>query len=336
MSPESTPAFPEPLEHLGGSGVTFLPRLRFHPAAPAVPLPAPSAALACVRTVLPAPAWQAAAEAHAARLHPVLAPYLERRARGAKEPVLDFLFEYYRFRPSRLLRWSPGLGTALAGDADAFLRSAAFVRTEQGIALDPARFPAHRWASVRWIRGVLAGTAERAPFLGCHGMHEWAMVYRTEAPRHPYPLRLALEALAAVVEARSVACTHFDAYRFFTSGARPLNRLRPTRATMPAMEQPGCLHTNMDLYRWAYKLYPWIPSALLADAFLLARRIREVDMRASPYDLRGLGLAPIPIETPEGRRAYRAHQQRFAREAAPLRQRLLTLVDALLAHVPDG
>jgi hypothetical protein len=132
-------------------------------------------------------------------------------------------------------------------------------------------------------------------------------------------------------------CTHFDAFRFFTPEARPLNRIQPSFEAMPELEQPGCLHTNMDLYRWAFKLYPWVPGALIADAFLLAVRIREVDMRASPYDLRGLGYAPICIETPEGRREYRAYQQQFAEASAPLRARLLDRCEDLLAHVasPD-
>ena len=80
--------------------------------------------------------------------------------------------------------------------------------------------------------------------------------------------------------------------------ARPLNRLQPTRETVPALEQRGCLHANMDLYKWAFKLAPLTPAELTADCFELARDIREVDMRASPYDLRSLGYGPIAIETP--------------------------------------
>ena len=289
-----------------------------------------------IHTTLAEKEWRAAACAHEARLQPVLGPYLEARGRGAKNPVLDFLFEYYRFRPARLLRWTPGLGTALAGDAVPFLDLPGFAETPAGIALDPSLFPPRRQASVRWIREVLAGTETRLPFLGCSGMHEWAMVYRTDAVRHAeVPLRLPPETVAAVVEAQPVVCTHFDAFRFFTPEARPHNRHQPTREAMPALEQPGCLHTNMDLYRWAYKLDPWVPSRLVADAFLLACRIREVDMRASPYDLRAAGLEPIAIETPEGRRAYRQHQQRFAEDAAPLRARLRKVYDALIACFPD-
>lgn len=283
-------------------------------------------------TTLSEAAWTAAQQAHEARLRPILDPYLDARSRGAKNPVLDFLFEYYAFRPSHLLRWSPGLGIALAGAAAAFLEQPEFVETDLGIGLDPMHFPERRKPGIRWIREVLAATQNRAPFFGCHGMHEWAMVYHAEAVRHTQvPLRLSADEIAAVVEARPVFCTHFDAFRFFTPEARPLNHHQPTRFTMPALEQPGCLHTNMDLYKWASKLYPWLPGNLLADTFLLACRIREVDMRASPYDLREAGLEPIPIEKPAGRRQYQRYQEQFMAEAAPLRARLLAGYDALLA-----
>lgn len=58
--------------------------------------------------------------------------------------------------------------------------------------------------------------------------------------------------------------------------------------------------------------------------------VREMDMRAGPYDLRELGYDPVPIETPAGRAQYAAAQARFAERAAPLRQRLIELCDILL------
>ena len=64
------------------------------------------------------------------------------------------------------------------------------------------------------------------------------------------------------------------------------------------MEQPGCLHATMDLYKWAYKLSPATPSELLADCFALAADVRELDMRASPYDLADLGLPARPRSRP--------------------------------------
>jgi hypothetical protein len=86
----------------------------------------------------------------------------------------------------------------------------------------------------------------------------------------------------------------------------------------------------MDLYKWAYKLLPAVPSDLVADAFELARDVRVLDMRASPYDLSGLGYAPVRIETPEGRAEYVAAQRAFAERGTLLRARLLAALDPLL------
>jgi hypothetical protein len=136
-------------------------------------------------------------------------------------------------------------------------------------------------------------------------------------------LRLGSGGTDSVVEALGVRCGHFDAFRFFTEDARPRNELRPTRENQRQLEQPGCLHANMDLYKWAYKLAPFVPSELIADCFELAVDIRTLDMRASPYDLTGLGYSPVPIETPEGRAEYVRAQAGFARRSAPLRERLI-------------
>jgi hypothetical protein len=89
-----------------------------------------------------------------------------------------------------------------------------------------------------------------------------------------------------------------------------------------ALDQPGCLHVNMDLYKWAYKFSPWVSSELIWDCFCLAARTREIDMRASPYDLRSQGFAPIRIETAEGRKEYEGEQRAILSAAVPLRKRL--------------
>jgi hypothetical protein len=85
----------------------------------------------------------------------------------------------------------------------------------------------------------------------------------------------------------------------------------------------------MDLYKWAYKLSPLVQSELVADAFALARDIRALDMRASPYDLAALGYEPVRVETAEGRQEYARAQRAFADRAAPLRARLIAALDRL-------
>jgi hypothetical protein len=172
----------------------------------------------------------------------------------------------------------------------------------------------------------------RPASFACFGLHEWAMVYRQphDQVRHrDYPLRLSAAETALTVEAGGVCCTHFDAFRFFTAAARPLNRYQPVRATTMQLEQRGCLHANMDLYKWAFKLAPFTPSELVADCFAFALDIREIDMRASPYDLRSLGFEPIAVETAEGRAEYERHQRRFATLGEPLRTRLIAVCDWL-------
>jgi hypothetical protein len=285
--------------------------------------------------VLDGPTWRARAAAHRERVERWTLPHRARRRRGEAHPVLDFLFTYYSHRPAQLEQWHPGLGTALR-DGDELLATPGYVRrTDGAVALDPAALPDRHRATAAFVRALLSATGSRAPRLGCFGLHEWAMVYRTAqdggTPRHAaVPLRLGAAGTDAVVESLPVHCTHHDAYRFFTPAARPRNAVAPTRADQVALEQPGCLHATMDLYKWAYKLSPATPGELLADCLALATDVRELDMRASPYDLADLGYPPVRIETPAGRAEYARAQAAFSRRAAPLRDRLIDLCDALL------
>jgi hypothetical protein len=288
--------------------------------------------------VLDEETWRARAEAHAARVEPWIRPHLERRRSGRSHPVEDFCFTYYSYSPSRLRRWHPGAGVTLAGPgARRYLSYAGYRPEADGVTADLDRL-AERQATVRFVRALLTTTASRPAQLGCFGLHEWAMVYRQrpEQVRHAaYPLRLGGAGTDEVVEAHQIRCTHFDAFRFFTTQARPRNARQLTRGDQLATEQPGCLHANMDLYRWAYKLAPFTSSELVADCFALARDIRAVDMRASPYDLRGLGYEPIRIETAAGRAEYVRAQRDFAERAAVLRDRLRTECDRLADLAPS-
>jgi hypothetical protein len=158
------------------------------------------------------------------------------------------------------------------------------------------------------------------------------MVYRSEAPRHSsLPLRLGAVGTDAVVESIPLRCSHFDAYRFFTTAAAPRNTSTLTREGQVQSEQPGCVHANMDLYKWCYKLGPLSDSDLLMDCLDLAAYARAIDMRASPYDLAGYGFEPIRIDEPAGRSEYVREQAVIAERAAPLRKALLRRCEQLLA-----
>ena len=141
------------------------------------------------------------------------------------------------------------------------------------------------------------------------------MVYRSAEFRHgAVPLRLGSAGTDAVVESMPLRCSHFDAFRFFTAEAVPRNAERLTRESQLHREQPGCLHANMDLYKWALKLGPLVESDLLLDCLELAAAARELDMRASPYDLTDYGFAPIRVEQPAGRAEYARCQGEIAHE----------------------
>ncbi len=287
--------------------------------------------------------WRTCAAAHAARVDEFVRPHLARREAREKHPVHDFLFTYYSQRPAQLRRWHPGYGVGLAGDASehAGLKGYAVTGATSGapVVTVTREHVGSQRPLLQALHRLLTATAGRAPHLGCFGMHEWAMVYRLDQDetRHAdWPLRLGVEGTDRVVESHRIACSHFDAYRFFTGPARPLNTLSPTSTDRPDFEQPGCLHAGMDLYKHAFRLSPMIASDLVADCFELARDIRVLDMRAAPYDLADLGFEPVRVETAEGKQEYAAAQRAFAERGTPLRQRLIDECRRLLEVAGPG
>ena len=288
-------------------------------------------------TVLAEPEWTDRAELHRARAERFAGPHRERATRGESHPVWDFLFTYYSLRPRQLRRWHPGFGTHLTGpSARAFLQRSGYAVTEYGVGVS-LRYVDSRIETVRFIDDLLRATASRPARLNCFGLHEWAMVYRAPDVRHgQVPLRLGPAGTDEVVESMPLRCSHFDAFRFFTDAAAPRNATPLRRADQVATEQPGCIHASMDLYKWAYKLGPLVDAALVLDCLELAADAREIDMRASPYDLTDYGFDPIAIETPAGRAEYVRAQQDVADRAAPLRAALADACDLLLQAARSG
>ncbi len=275
--------------------------------------------------------WRVAEQAHRERVSTWTDPHLERRRQGVAHPVEDFLFTYYSQRAAALLRWHPGYGVGLR-EAPEHAAQRGYV-TEAEVSAVGREHVASQGRLLRQTAILLRATADRAPNFGCFGMHEWAMLYRLPASqvRHAdWPLRLGAVGTDEVVESHRIACSHFDAYRFFTDAARPRNTLRPASEDRPDFEQPACLHAGMDLYKHAYRLSPMVPSELVADCFELARDIRALDMRASPYDFSELGYEPVPVETAHGKAQYAEAQRGFAERGAPLRRRLVDWCDRLL------
>ncbi|MDK7749725.1 3-methyladenine DNA glycosylase [Brevibacterium sp. UMB10442] len=281
--------------------------------------------------------WRELRDAHEQAVHERTASHLERRSRGEKHPVEDFLFTYYPFKPGKLATWHPGAGTAVVVETsadEAYFNRRWYTRSQHAghtvVHVDVGAWEADRGQGAAFIRQLLEATVDREASFGCFGLHEWAMVYKQTAHEHRHsqvPLRLSQEETDRVVENHRIQCSHYDAFRFFTPPARPLNTLQPTRQGMRANEQPGCLHAGMDLYKWAMKLEPIVESATVLDTFDLARAIRTLDMEASPYDVRAWGYGVVAIETAQGKAEYMRRQEEFSRQAQALRRRLITQID---------
>ena len=271
--------------------------------------------------------WSRAEVAHQHRADALSAGWRVRRQTGEAHPVEDFLFTYYPYRPSLLRRWHPGAGVALSGAADEERARYRWYRTEgDAVIVDAAELLEARASLVGFVERLMTRTAAQPAQFGCFGLHEWAMVYRVQpgGVRHEaLPLRLSSEETDRVVETNHIACTHFDAFRFFTAEARPLNTLSPSRENQEFIEHAGCLHAGMDVYKWAIKLGPILPGDVLLDSFELAGDIRRLDMQASPYDVSQFGLDPVRIETREGKSEYAARQRGFSERSNALRLRVL-------------
>lgn len=251
-------------------------------------------------------------------------------------PIYDFLFIYYRNKPSHLEVWHPGYGVGLEGATLGTPYKDSHYRLENGVAtLDPSLMndaSRHRLEmALRLCKTVRA----RPPAFGCFGMHEWAMVYCGDEEgevRHGerLPLRLSQEATDAFVRSRPIQCSHFDAFRFFSPGAKAFNRIQPSKESRLENEQCGCLHTNMDLYKLATHCMPWVGSDFLWRCFEFAVTARQLDMQASPYDCRSLGFAAVEVETPAGKLEYERRQRALSEAAKPLRDELIERLEAVL------
>jgi len=182
---------------------------------------------------------------------------------------------------------------------------------------------------------ILLATMMRAPHFGCFGLHEWAMLYSNNtateyidpSQRHQptIQLRVSQEVIDRTVEACGLSCTHFDAWRFFHLAAQPLNSNNPmTRSGQVENEQPACIHATMDLFKYAYQLYPFVSSDLLRRCLSVAVEARKIDMRASPYNVSHIEgcEAPICVETTDGKLQYVDEQKKLFEMSFPLRKEL--------------
>jgi hypothetical protein len=221
-------------------------------------------------------------------------------------------------------------------------------------------------SSFLWFQTILRNTAAAEPVLHCYNLHEWAMLYRPRGAPEPtsskyqshLPLRVTQDVINNTVERKGVYCTHLDALRFFAPAALPLNQnsattaaaphsslpsssssstssgggLLPQRSEQLQLEQPGCVHAQMDLLKSCLRLQPFGDCTLLQHVLAVALESPKLDVGDSPYDASSQRylIVPIPIETSEGRKSYRSRQIALMTASQPLRSELIAVIDLFL------
>jgi hypothetical protein len=312
--------------------------------------------------ILSSTAWETAAAHHERAMDTLLYPAgsnLKSRTHLVREhPIYNFLHTYYRYSAANLRKYSPGIEVLMENgnkhQMASYINDRLIERKGDCFYYDlpDNELPdgPYGWVTLSRNRDILTKTESRAPFFGCFGLHEWAMLYSgrvdpsNKVPtkdRHQkhVPLRVAQDVIDSVVETSSMRCTHYDAYRFFHPVAQGLNSPTPlSRSIQAEYEQPGCVHAAMDLFKYAYQLYPFLPSELLRDCLSLALEARKIDMRASPYDVSNIeDCGPqLCIETAEGRKAYSIEQEALAAKAAPVRRQLIEAYDVVLSRLSSS
>ncbi|WP_124053886.1 3-methyladenine DNA glycosylase [Arcanobacterium ihumii] len=295
--------------------------------------------------ILPVEDWTNRWNHHVREADARTAPHIQRRERGEKHPLEDFLWEYYPLRAGRFRTWYPGIdddgAVGLERPSSCLVEACIYwnklahsrwFRTDDDALtcyLNVPAFVEYRHHGINFLRKLLTKLQNTTPVFGCLGWHEWAMAYKVDELRHSLPLRLGQDRTNAIVEQAHIRCTHFDAYQFFSPQAIDLNMVRPTYETVLDYEQPGCIHVNMDLLRACIQLGPLIPGELLLESYDLARRARTIDMAASPYNCEAIGLKPILIETTEGKAEYIRAQQELAETARPIRAKVLDILSSV-------
>lgn len=327
---------------------------------------------------IPRKQWQNDASNHISKLYSLLYPPGEtdksRMHSVYKHPVYNFLHTYYRYSIEELKNYSPGMSVYLEDVAENDLFSKKNMKNSfrlhdrmVKLSVDGCYWDVQKdlmfdkpnsrygWINLTRTRDILQSTTTKTAFLGCFGLHEWAMLYSGKnknyinqqkeentsdsdrantRERHQkfLPLRVNQKEIDFIVESGGLKCTHYDAWRFFHPDSQSWNIINPlNRGNQIKHEQPGCVHTNMDLFKYAFNLYPLISSDLLLESIDVAVTARKIDMRASPYDVSQFNIGnPLCVETKQGREEYVIEQEKLSIMAAPVREKLLKSYNEVL------
>lgn len=283
-------------------------------------------------------------------IYPVEGDSLKQRQHAVKShPIYNFLHTYYKYSVESLYCYSPGINISISGlindNSNSVSRKYLYTASNDVMYYSPSLFPSQSSerlkSNVKQYYEIQLNSIMKKPNFYCFGLHEWAMLYSgrltadgkecepTRLPKHQQlDIRTSQEVIDDLVESNLLKCSHFDAWRFFHVNAQPMNQIPVlSRSSQPQNEQAGCIHATMDLFKYAYSLYPLVSSDLLIKCLQIAIRARIIDMRASPYDVSKYDVCAVPIcvETMDGRREYSRLQENLYNDALPCRIELLEI-----------
>ena len=313
--------------------------------------------------------WRSRADAHRRRVRDLLGGMFYDRKIHDRHPIYNFLFNYYRFRPHMTIeRYSAGLDfveSCSSSDDESlyhckylsvkddrsmrslYLPSSKYFSVKDGcIEMDPVKSLNEKSVTrIRNLFTLLEIVQRRPPNFSCFGVHEFAMLH--SGARHSSLSEKSGSEIAHVTTRESMMLwreLRFDVplrrYTALSKSALKSCRIKTSPDLRTKNEQAGCIHTNLDLFKFSLRLWPFASSELVADALELAIRARELDMRASPYDLssvsdftelgRDFDLTPVLIETESGRAEFRDSTMVLYRDSLPIRDRLIKVASSVL------
>jgi hypothetical protein len=193
-------------------------------------------------------------------------------------PIYNFIFVYFFFNRKILFQYSPGIDVEIESNHDpkelVTINLAPELQPVSSHRDNLAVTSIEKKLSKKFLQRtlhILKSIQSKTPSFWCFGLHEWAMQYHStqqtltlpqkNSSFQSLPLRVTQEQIESLInpirhEAQSsvprLRCTHYDAIRFFTPSSAPLNVVSPspTRSTVDQYDQPGCIHVNMDLFKY--------------------------------------------------------------------------------------
>lgn len=159
--------------------------------------------------------WHKQRAEYAGSIVPFTSNYRQRKGKGLSHPIYDSDLPITLFLQPSLKR-HPGYGAVLEvkdeSQAKELLENPLYKKKQSGasllnIFLSIEKIRERELKQLTWISTLSRNINQRAPRFSCLGLHEWAMVYKSQE-HHPYPLRLSNSEIESFLDSSTIACSH--------------------------------------------------------------------------------------------------------------------------------